>query len=96
MSQTTVANPDDVRILGLDSVEIDGIPNLRIRGLVFHSALAVGAIEVRAEGQAQRLLITMTPARTGLSGAFEANVPIPANVHHVLFGAYDAAIWQRD
>lgn len=96
MSHPTVANPDDVRIFGIDRIEIDGMPNLRIRGLLFHSALAVDAIEVRTEGHAMRLLITMTPARTGLSGAFEANVPIPANVQQVLFGASDAAIWQRD
>lgn len=93
MSHTAIATTDDVRFLGIDRVEVDGHPHLRIRGLVFHSALAVESIEVRPEPDAQRLLVTMTPARDGLSGAFEADVPLPANVHRVLFGQSDTAIW---
>jgi hypothetical protein len=95
MNHRTIANSGDVRIDGIKLLELDGCPCLEIRGLLFHSALAVETVEVHSKQKVQQVLISMTAARAGLSGAFKVDVPVPGNVDQVVLGHDTTPLWIR-
>lgn len=70
-------------------------PQLHIVGLSFHSALSIKRVEVLPDGRGFNVMVELTPARSGLSGRFEAWVPIPDPDTIVTFGPEKQRIWPR-
>lgn len=68
---------------------------LRISGLVFHSAWSVKRINERREKLRICLEPILTSSQKCLSGSFEYTLTIPPDVDWVCFGANDQVIWSR-
>jgi hypothetical protein len=68
---------------------------LNIKGLCFHSALAID--KITTERQEKRLVIKvhLAPARSGLSGSFNYDLDLPLDVTKVVFGNEEKVIWKR-
>lgn len=64
-----------------------------LKGLVFHSSLAVKSVEVKSEGGHPWVLVSLTPAAAGLSGRFEIEVQIQGIAPRILFGPEKHIIW---
>lgn len=72
----------------------DGKPELRIGGLIFHSAIVADDIRVVQEGCTTWILIDMALPRPGKSGRFEVTVPLSDNVERVVFGSERNELWR--
>lgn len=83
----------DVKFLEIVELAVDGQKTLLVKGLIFHSALAVKDIETKREGQTTLVLVRLSPTKKGLSGAFEFKIPIDASHPVVLFGPARSQIW---
>jgi hypothetical protein len=68
---------------------------LSVKGLAFHSALAVESMRIERKGNRLLILLYLVPARRGLSGSFEYEVPVPVDVREVLFGSKAESIWRE-
>ena len=93
MNHPTVVEAKDVRFFEIKEVNSKGAHTLRLKGLVFHSALAVETVEVSQAGGAVRVMVKLTPAKKGLSGTFEVDVPLPQQDSRVLFGPSEVQLW---
>lgn len=96
MGNVRIAEKNDVRFQPLIVATIDGGPELRVAGLLFHSAAIVENIRLVANGRTMRILVEMLPTHAGKSGRFEATVPLPTDVQRVTFGQADAELWTRE
>ena len=74
----------------------DGKPELKIGGLIFHSAIVAEHIRVVQEGSTARILIGMGLTRPGKSGRFEVRVPLSENVERVVFGSAGNELWRDE
>lgn len=74
----------------------NGKPELKIRGLIFHSAIVAEDLQVVQEGSAARILIEMALTRPGKSGRFEVTVPLSDNVKRVIFGTAGNELWRSE
>lgn len=95
MSTQQIAEVQDVKFLAFEEREVDGKAMLCIRGLVFHSAIAVESIRVQRAGDIAHVLVTLTEARPDLSGGFKASVDLSGGVRTVLFGNIRTPIWRQ-
>ena len=86
----------DVRFFEITEVTKGDRTYLHLRGLVFHSALAVKGIEIAAEPDGQWVRVGLTPASKGLSGAFEVDVPLLESKKNVKFGPLKTKIWPTE
>ena len=93
MNYPKVVEAKDVRFFEIKEVKIGGTRVLKLKGLVFHSALAVEGIDVTPVGNDERVMIRLTPTKKGLSGSFEIEVPLKSQNSHVLFGSSEEQIW---
>lgn len=93
MNHPTHVEARDVRFFEIKEMQSGGARILKLKGLVFHSALAVETIEVSEAGDGVRVMVKLTPAKKGLSGAFEVDVPLPNENSRVLFGPSEVQIW---
>lgn len=74
----------------------DGKPELKIGGLIFHSAIVAEHIRVVQEGSTARILIDMALTHPGKSSRFEVTVPLSDNVEHVVFGSAGNELWRDE
>jgi len=74
----------------------DGKPELKIGGLIFHSAIVAEHIRVVQEGSTARILIGMALARPGKSGRFEVTVQLSDNIERVVFGSAGNEVWRDE
>lgn len=74
----------------------DGKPELKISGLIFHSAIVAEDVRVVHEGHTARILIEMALTRPGKSGRFEVTLPLSGNVERVVFGSAGNELWNSD
>ena len=85
----------DIQFFKVEEVSQPTGTALRLSGLAFHSALGVSNISVATSGDAEVVLIHLTPARSGLSGGFDHLIDLPATVTAVVLGNDRAVIWRR-
>jgi len=79
----------EARDVKFDEVAIVKTPNGRnfhMSGLVFHSGLAVSSIDARQHGDRLVVEIKIKPARLGLSGSFETDIPLSSETNQIVFG----------
>lgn len=88
-----IVEAKDVRFFEITEIPTSEGPAVKIRGLVFHSSLAVDHLDARRSGEDVVLEVFLTPARQGLSGSFSTNVPLSSGVKRILFGPSAAQIW---
>lgn len=89
-----IAETQDV-CFSLSEVQLrDGRPELKISGLIFHSAIVAEHIRVVQQGSTVRILIDMALTRPGKSGRFEVTVPLSDNVERVVFGSAGNELWR--
>jgi len=74
----------------------DGKPELKIGGLIFHSAIVAENIRVVQHGSTVRILIDMALTRPGKSGRFEVTVPLSDSVERVIFGSAGNEVWRDE
>lgn len=84
----------DVIFGEITEMEIAGRPILRLRGLVFHSAMAVEAVSVERDGDFAHVHVTLVPTGPGRSGNFALDIPLEG-VTRVLFGPSAAQVWPK-
>ncbi len=73
---------------------INGEGFLHVKGLICHSAMGVEKITSTKSDGTVNVLIHITLAGHGLSGAFEFNVPL-ADLRTLTFGEAQEPIWER-
>lgn len=93
MNHPEFVEAKDVRFFEIKESAPAGARSIKLKGLVFHSALAVETVDISQEGDAVKVLVKLTPAKKGLSGRFEVDVPLSANTNKVLFGPSAIQIW---
>lgn len=93
--QSMILEAKDVQFFKTSVSYVGGDTRLKISGLAFHSALAVETLQQKEEAETLHLLITLVPARPGLSGTFNYTIEVPPEVTHVTFGTSETVIWQR-
>ncbi len=93
MSYPTIVEAKDVRFLEIKEFQTSAGRSVKLKGLVFHSALAVSAIDVIPAGDTVQVLIRLTPAKKGLSGGFQVDVPLPTANSRIVFGPSNVQIW---
>lgn len=93
MNYPKIVEAKDVRFFELKEINVAGARKLKLKGLVFHSALAVDSIDIIPEGDVARVMVKLTPAKKGLSGSFEAEVALTSQDSRVLFGPSEQQIW---
>lgn len=96
MAYPEFVDAKDVRFFEITEVTKGDRNYLHLRGLVFHSALAVKGVEITAEPDGQWVLISLTPTTKGLSGAFEVDVPLLESKKVVKFGPLKTKIWPTE
>ena len=96
MTHPEFVEAKDVRFFEITEVTKGGRNYLHLRGLVFHSALAVKGIEITAEPDGQWVLVSLTPATRDLSGTFEVDVPLLESKKVVKFGPLKTKIWPTE
>ena len=96
MSHPEYVDAKDVRFLALEPISMaDGSQHLRLKGLIFHSALAVQDVEIRTDGPNYWVMIKLTPTAKGLKGSFDFNVPLETTNRAVVFGPSKFQIWPK-
>ena len=85
----------DVKFSLIKPVGSGADAKLKIHGLVFHSSLAVQRIDQHRIGDAVVIDVVLTPARRGLSGSFDVEIPL-TGVTRVLFGPSQFQIWPEN
>jgi len=93
MSYPTIVEAKDVRFFEIKEYQAIGGRSVKLKGLVFHSALAVSGIDVIPAGDTVQVLVRLTPAKKGLSGSFQVDVPLPSPNSRILFGPSNVQIW---
>jgi hypothetical protein len=84
---------EDVQNLNVSDSWNGEVRQLRIRGLAFHSSLAVEKIKTQIDGSNLLVKVELVPTRGNLSGRFDYTVDIPSNVERVYFGDMKHQIW---
>jgi hypothetical protein len=87
-----IVEAKDVKFFEIAQISTPEGKAVRIRGLVFHSSLAVERIEQEHTATHVVLKVYLTPTRKGLRGDFEVNVPLKG-VERILFGPTQERIW---
>lgn len=95
MAHSRIAESADVRFRPLEISGSGGHTELKVSGLIFHSAVVANAIRVVDEGSATRVLVEMAVARPEKSGSFAVNIPLPRHLEKVTFGLAGTEIWSR-
>lgn len=94
--ETMTLEKDDVQFLKVTPLPDEGAPSrIMVSGLAFHSGLAVSTHTLERRGNEIDLIVTLVPARDGLSGSFEIPVDVGDDVEVVRFGAKKELIWRR-
>lgn len=94
--ETMTLEKDDVQFLKITPLpDEERATSIVVSGLAFHSGLAVSTHAIEQEEGATTLLVTLVPARQGLSGSFEIPVEVGPDVTVVRFGSKKAPIWHR-
>jgi hypothetical protein len=95
MAHPRIAESADVRFRPLEISSSDGQAELKLSGLIFHSAVVADAIRMIDEGDATRVLVEMAVANPEKSGSFAVNIPLPRHLEKVMFGLAGTEIWSR-
>lgn len=85
----------DVQQLRVEESRALGKTSLRLRGLVFHSALGVERTTTETGDGTLRVLVHLALARPGVSGNLDVEVEVPDSVERVTFGRGEAVVWRR-
>jgi hypothetical protein len=88
-----IVEAKDVRFSEIGVVETPDGRALRLRGLVFHSSLAVKDIKSSYAGDTAVIEVELAPVRKGMSGNFSIDLPLRSGVERVLFGHNQVQIW---
>ena len=92
---TMIVQAKDVKFTEISELRTpEETPVLKVRGLVFHSSLAVDHIDEKKEGDSIQIDVYLTPARKGLSGSFSISIPLDG-AQRVLFGPTHSQIWPK-
>jgi hypothetical protein len=95
MGKGRIAELQDVRFYSLDEIEDDGNAFCHIKGMLFHSGMVVEHVEMQSMNDAMLVTVSMVPTRSGLSGAFDIEVPLSSITKSVIFGASRTPVWTR-
>ena len=96
MEHLRIAEIGDIRLRLLEVSTSGATPELKIGGLIFHSAIVAENIRLVDEGETTRILIDMALAHPGKSGSFDLIVPLSAQVKSVTFGTAGTRLWSGD
>lgn len=86
---------EDVQFFKVSAYDSGDRLMLRVSGLAFHSALAVNALEEIKENDSLHLLVSLVPAKKGLSGSFDYTIEVPREINFVTFGDERKVVWER-
>lgn len=95
MNKHMIAEANDVRLFSVEEVGFGQQAHVKIKGLVFHSSIAVESVQIRRIGNSAQVLLELTPARPELSGGFTIDIPIDCDLDRVLFGHSATEIWRQ-
>ena len=68
---------------------------LKVSGLSGHGAFAVRKIDAQRDGASILILVHLARARSGMSGSFDHELEVPAEVNALFFGRNRTMIWNR-
>jgi len=85
----------DVQFLKVDEINSGTSKQLKISGLVLHSAWAVSEVTQSQKDDSLHILVHLVRAREGLSGNLSYETVIPPAVSVVRFGNQKTIIWSR-
>jgi len=93
MNHPEYVEAKDVRFLEITKVNVGNTFKLHIKGFIFHSSLAVKAVDIKNIESNIWVMIKLKPTGKGLSGAFDFYVPIQSDSSVVVFGLSKTQIW---
>jgi hypothetical protein len=89
-----ILEKEDIQFLKIE--QRTGVPmELHITGLVFHSSLAVGKIDVNQLNDTLQIMIHLKLVTPGSSGNIDYNLIVPKIIRKVVLGKEGAVIWER-
>jgi hypothetical protein len=94
--KTMIVEAKDVKFFEIKDALAPSGRVVKIKGLVFHSSLAVDHVDIQRSGENVTISVILTPARTGLSGSFTLEVPLAKDEKRILFGPSKVQIWSID
>lgn len=94
--RSMIAEAKDIQFDASELRVANGVPELNVKGLIFHSAIIAENIKVVAEGDTRRILIEMAVTHPGKSGRFEVAIPLTPGVGRVVFGQAGKELWSRE
>jgi hypothetical protein len=95
MNKHMIAEVNDVKLFSVEEVGYGQQARVKIKGLVFHSSIAVESVKIRRIGNSAQVLLELTPARPELSGSFTIVVPADSDLDRILFGHSATEIWHQ-
>ncbi|MGV7209336.1 hypothetical protein ACLB1G_15935 [Oxalobacteraceae bacterium A2-2] len=93
--RSMIAEAKDIQFDASKLSAANGVPELNVRGLIFHSAIVAENIKVVAEGDTRRILVEMAVTHPGKSGRFEVAIPLTPDIERVVFGQAGKELWSR-
>jgi hypothetical protein len=73
----------------------DGKRVVRVSGLSGHGFWSVKDVTTQRLGSSITVLVTLFVARSGTSGWFQCDIPVPDDVNQISFGRDEVVIWHR-
>jgi hypothetical protein len=95
MEHIDFADYADMAFHNIEEVSANGIPLLRVKALIFHSAIVAEHVDLYPELDSVHILIKVAIASHNKSGLVELYIPIPERVKAVTFGKSKTVLWKR-
>lgn len=95
MERIDFADYADMAFHSIEEVQANGIALLRVKALIFHSAIVAEHVDLYSELDSVQILITVGISRPNKTGLVELYIPIPDRVKSVTFGKSRTTLWKR-
>lgn len=95
MERLDYADYNDMAFHNIEEVQADGMHLLRVKALIFHSAIVAEHVELHPEIDTVQVLVKVALTRPNKSGLIELFIPIGDHVNTVTFGKNKTVLWKR-
>lgn len=95
MERIDYADYADMAFQNIEEVHANNMHLLRVKALIFHSAIVADHVDLYPELDSVQVLVKMALTRPNKSGLIEVFIPLGDRVNTVTFGKSKTALWKR-
>ena len=95
MAYLRIAETNDIHFDQVEVSSASGMPELRVSGLIFHSAVVAENIRLQSDDHSACILVEMALTHPGKSGSFDVTIPLHPGIERVTFGTSGNELWSR-